>query len=355
MKYLALFATLVISMGMVACKHAAAAVTTVPVAITIFPTATQTVLPGGSVTFTETVTNTTNTAVTWEVNGNVGEDASDGLISTTGVYTAPSAVINPFDVTVTVVSSADSTKTASTTVAIVLPPAVAIAPTSVTLAAGATQQFTATTVPASQNVTWKVNGATGGNSAVGTITQAGLYTAPQVPAPGEPVSITAVLQSDTAEFATAAATLTYSNFSLQNSYAFSLRGSDRSGLLLRAGSVTADGKGKNTAGIEDINNGINLVQAAVSFTGTYNIGADGRGSVTFNDGFNGLGTASTFSLVIVSAQQVQMEELDTFAAASGEADLQVTTPSFNAGGLSRRVYVRLFRSRRRHETDFQRR
>ena len=56
--------------------------------------------------------------------------------------------------------------------------------------------------------------------------------------------------------------------------------------------------------------------------------ADGRGSVTFKDGFNGnpgAGTASKFSVVIVSAQQVQMEELDTFAAASGEADLQDTT------------------------------
>src|SRR5579862_8665566 len=232
MKYLALFATLVVSVGMVACKHAAAAASTLTVAITIFPTATQTVLPGGSFTFTETVTNTTNTAVTWEVDGNVGGDATDGLISTTGVYTAPSAVINPFDVTVTVVSSADSTKTASTTVAITLPPPVAIAPTSVTLAAGATQQFTATTVPANQNVLWYVNNAPGGNSVVGTVSPTGLYTAPQVPAPGEPVSITAVLQSDTAEFAAAAATLTYSNFSLQSSYAFSLRGSDRSGLLL---------------------------------------------------------------------------------------------------------------------------
>ena len=308
---------------------------TVSVAITIFPTATQTVLPGGSITFTETVTNTTNTAVTWEVNGNAGGDASDGLISTAGactastcVYTAPSAVINPFDVTVTVVSSADSTKTASTTVAIVLPPPVTIAPTSATVAAGATQQFTATTIPANQNVTWEVNGAAGGNSVVGTITQAGLYTAPQVPVPGEPVSISAVLQSDTAEFATAAVSLTYSNSSLQKSYAFSLRGSDPSGLLLRAGSVTADGNGNITAGIEDINNGINLVEPAVSFTGTYSIGPDGRGSVTFKDGFNGnpgAGTASTFSVVIVSAQQVQMEESDTFAAASGEADLQDTT------------------------------
>jgi putative Ig domain-containing protein len=338
MKYLALFATLVISMGIVACKKAAPPASTAPaVVVTIFPTATQTVLPGKTITFTETVTNTANTAVTWEVNGNVGGDTLDGTISTTGVYTAPTSVINPFDVQVTVVSAADSTKSASTTVAVSLPPPVIISPTSATVAAGATQQFTPTTTPANLPVNWAVNGVTGGNSVVGTVTQSGLYTAPQVPFAGGPVTVSAALQSDSTKFAVATATLTYSNFSLQKSYAFSLRGSDRSGLLLRAGSMTADGNGNITAGIEDINNGINLVQPGVSFTGTYSIGADGRGSVTFNDGFNGntpgAGNASKFSVVIVSAGQVQMEELDTFAAASGEADLQDAT-SFNTAAFS---------------------
>jgi hypothetical protein len=341
MKYLALFATLVISMGVVACKKAAAPATTPPVvAISIFPTATQTVLPSGIINFSETVTNTANTAVTWEVNGSLGGDITIGTISTTGLYTAPSLnnVINPFDVTVTVVSAADTTKVASTTVSIRLPPPVTIAPTSATVAAGATQQFTATTTPANLTLTWQVNGVTGGGPAIGTITPAGLYTAPQVPSPGGPVSISAALQSDNTKFAVATAVLTYSNFSLQKSYAFSLRGSDPSGLLLRAGSMTADGNGNITAGIEDINNGINLVQPAVPFVGTYNIGADGRGSATFKDGFNGTntlgaGNSSTFSVVIVSAGQVQMEELDTFAAASGEADLQDPT-SFKTSAFS---------------------
>ena len=340
MKYLALFATLAISMGMFACGKAAATTSTAPVvAVTIFPTATQTVLPGGTITFTGTVTNTTNTAVTWEVRGTVGGDTTIGTISTTGVYTAPSSnnVINPFDVTVTVVSSADASKTASTTVAIVLPPTVSVSPTAVTLAAGAKQQFTVTTVPANSAVTWDVNGTSGGSTAAGFITQAGLYTAPQVPFQGGPVTIRAVLQSATSQIGVATAVLTYSNSSLQKSYAFSLRGSDASGLLLRAGSFTADGNGNVTTGIEDINNGINSVHSAVSFTGTYKVGPDGRGSVTFNDGFNGSntlgsGNASTFSVVIVSTGQVQMEELDTFAAASGEADLQDTT-SFNTAAF----------------------
>lgn len=330
MKYLALLATLAISLGAVACKKPAAAASTVPVAITIYPTATQSVLPGGTINFTDTVSNTTNTAVTWEVNREDNGDITIGTISTSGVYTAPSAnnVINPFQVTVTVVSSADSTKSASTTVSIILPPPVALDVTTLTVPAGGTHQFTATTTPANLPVTWTVSGCSPPSSACGTITQNGLYTAPQIPPPGGIVTIEAALVADNTKFATATATLTYSNASLVGSYAFLLRGSDPSGLLLRAGSFTADGNGNITAGVEDINNGINRVGAVPSFKGTYTIGGDGRGSVTFNDGFSTVtgtgGGSSSFSIVIVSAGQAQMTELDTFASASGEADLQDT-------------------------------
>jgi hypothetical protein len=45
--------------------------------------------------------------------------------------------------------------------------------------AGATEQFTATVSgQANPTITWSVDGVTGGNSTVGTITSAGLYTAP---------------------------------------------------------------------------------------------------------------------------------------------------------------------------------
>jgi hypothetical protein len=54
-----------------------------------------------------------------------------------------------------------------------------VLPQSVTLAAGASQQFTATLQPASGGtVTWLVNGVAGGNTANGVITSGGLYTAP---------------------------------------------------------------------------------------------------------------------------------------------------------------------------------
>jgi hypothetical protein len=69
--------------------------------------------------FTDTVTGTTNTAVTWEVNNTAGGSATTGTISSTGVYTAPTQVPSPATVTVTVVSQADTTKSASAQVTVV--------------------------------------------------------------------------------------------------------------------------------------------------------------------------------------------------------------------------------------------
>ena len=43
----------------------------------------------GTQTFTATVTNTPNTAVTWDVNGVAGGNSTVGTISAAGVYSAP--------------------------------------------------------------------------------------------------------------------------------------------------------------------------------------------------------------------------------------------------------------------------
>jgi hypothetical protein len=77
--------------------------------------------------FTVTVTGTTNTAVTWQVNGVAGGSKATGFISTTGLYVAPSGVPTKADsmgnivhttVTVTAVSQANSGASGSTTVTI---------------------------------------------------------------------------------------------------------------------------------------------------------------------------------------------------------------------------------------------
>ena len=147
-----------------------------PVSVSISPT-TASVEIGNTVQFTATVSNTSNTAVTWQVNNVTGGNATVGTISTSGLYTAPAAVPNPNTVTVKAVSQADATKSASATVTITLVITVTVSPTPVTVPAGGTQQFTATVEnTANTAVTWKVNGVTGGNSTLGTISTGGLYT-----------------------------------------------------------------------------------------------------------------------------------------------------------------------------------
>ncbi len=62
---------------------------------------------GSNLLFTATVSGSSNNAVTWEVNGTTGGNATVGTIDTTGLYIAP--VTNPnTPVTITAVSQADS-------------------------------------------------------------------------------------------------------------------------------------------------------------------------------------------------------------------------------------------------------
>jgi len=84
-----------------------------------------------------------------------------------------------------------------------------------------------------------------------------------------------------------------SSFTSTAPYAFLLRGFDKNGPVVIAGSFTADGAGKITGGAEDINRAsgaqTNLsIQAAGS---SYTIGADNRGCLTLA---NSAGTTTTF-------------------------------------------------------------
>jgi hypothetical protein len=88
-----------------------------PVSVSISP-ASATVRINRALQFTATVQGTSNTAVTWQVNGITGGNKTVGMISTSGRYTAPSAVPSPSTVTVTAVSAADPTKSGSAAVKI---------------------------------------------------------------------------------------------------------------------------------------------------------------------------------------------------------------------------------------------
>ncbi len=96
-----------------------------------------------------------------------------------------------------------------TPITVVVPVAVSVSPASVTLVAGVgTQAFTASVANASDTrVAWYVNDVVGGNATVGTITTAGLYTAPaQRPDPAT-VTVKAVAVADVSKAGTASVTI----------------------------------------------------------------------------------------------------------------------------------------------------
>src|SRR5256884_4976353 len=96
----------------------ASATTQVPsVSVTISPIF-VTVAPSATEQFSDTVTGSNNTAVTWAVNGVTGGNSTFGTVSTSGLSAAPAPVPNPATATVTAVLQADPTKAASATVTI---------------------------------------------------------------------------------------------------------------------------------------------------------------------------------------------------------------------------------------------
>ncbi len=87
-----------------------------------------------------------------------------------------------------------------------VPVTVTVDPAAVTLASGATQQFGATVHGSTDpRVTWAVDGVNGGNSTVGAITSAGLYTAPST---AETHTVRAISVADPNAFADATVTVT---------------------------------------------------------------------------------------------------------------------------------------------------
>ncbi|MBN8249688.1 MAG: DUF1800 family protein, partial [Verrucomicrobia bacterium] len=180
------------------------------VAVAVAPS-NATVVTGANRTFTATVTGTTNTAVTWAVNGITGGSATLGRISTGGRYVAPATVPSPATVTVRATSVANPSVSRSVTVTLSAPlPAVTVTvtPAMVTTALGTSQSFAATVAGSTNTtVTWSVNGVNGGSAANGTISTAGRYTAPATMPASATVTVRATSAANPAGYAQAVMTL----------------------------------------------------------------------------------------------------------------------------------------------------
>jgi hypothetical protein len=154
----------------------------------------------GSTTFTATVTGTNSPSqlVTW--------NATAGSIDINGVFTAPAATSSQQVITITATSIADGTKFGTATVtiaaAVTAVSSVSVSPSSGVLIGGLATQFTATVVGTNsppQSVTWSTN--------LGTISAAGVLTAPAATSVDQTVVVTATSVFDTSKFGTATMTI----------------------------------------------------------------------------------------------------------------------------------------------------
>ncbi len=126
---------------------------------------------------------------------------------------------------------------------------VVVDPKTQSVVVAATQQFTAT-VTGSTNmaVAWSVGGTNCSTQDCGSITAAGLYTAPKtIPNPAL-VVVTATANANSADFGAAAVTIIAApapaSAMLRGTYTFLLFGSDAEGPLSIGGAFEADGSGQ---------------------------------------------------------------------------------------------------------------
>ncbi|HVZ61658.1 MAG TPA: LamG-like jellyroll fold domain-containing protein [Terriglobales bacterium] len=176
---------------------AAVTVTAVPptVQVTVSPTTTS-VQAGASSQFAAAVTGVTDTRVTWTT--------TNGAVSASGLYVAPSTT-GTYQVKATSVADTTKSATATVTVTAIPPPpqtvSIGLQPGSVTLAPAGQQQLTATVTGSTNTaVTWTATG--------GSVSSSGLYTAPA--SPGS-YTVTATSAADTTKKASTSVTVVAAN------------------------------------------------------------------------------------------------------------------------------------------------
>jgi hypothetical protein len=134
-------------------------------------------------------------ALTWKIS------PLRGTVTAGGLYTAPADALMGETVTVTAASAANAAVSGSGVVHLTAPVTIALGPGSATVAGSATQQFTATVSgAATTSVSWILA------PSIGSITPAGLFTAPPATSTAQTITITAVSTADSTK--TASATIT---------------------------------------------------------------------------------------------------------------------------------------------------
>ncbi|HEV2490223.1 MAG TPA: hypothetical protein VGT03_10475 [Candidatus Acidoferrales bacterium] len=213
-----------------------------------------------------------------------------------------------------------------------------------TLPVNAQTLIAATTTNDSSNsgVDWSVtcgsSGTCGSFNPAHTVSGATtIFTAPFATPSGSAVTITAKSAKDSSKSKSAMVTITqFSNATLNGNFVFSFSGLESSAGAIYSvdGVFAADGSGTITAGEQDFRDP--STSAFNTLTGTYSIGADGRGTITLITGNPSIGVSGTMTLgvVIVSGgSHAMITEFDSFGSARGTMDPQTLT-AFSSSTLS---------------------
>jgi hypothetical protein len=167
---------------------------------------------------------------------------------------------------------------------------------------------------------------------LGSISAQGVYTASLIPPAGQSVTITATSQAVASETMSVPVTIVFGDKVLSGSYVFSASGRlvSSNSYWARAGYFTAGGGA--LSGIEDTNQGgapnivdnnTNIAATPIprSFTGSYAIDSDGRGTIQFCEDTNspcpmGGPASSSFRIAVVSPSQVEIIEFSPSGSTS---------------------------------------
>ncbi len=189
------------------------------ISVTVTPSS-GSVMLGNQSLFTAAVKNSSDSTVTWSVNGVAGGAAQMGTISASGVYTAPGDLPIPANLTVTATSHADVSKSGSAIVTVQSDVVIGLpgggGTNAVPVELGATHAFLAVVSSGAhpdKSVVWSVSGASC-PLLCGSVDASGNYTAPQILPASPNVTLTARSVADSSKQVSAAITIT-SNFVLQ--------------------------------------------------------------------------------------------------------------------------------------------
>ena len=210
---------LTFALSLAACASGPGGSSTTPptpqITVTIAPNS-GTVLLGNTLTFSATITNTSDTSVFWSVNGISGGSPQVGTISADGIFTAPADLPPGAKVQVTATSHADSSKSSIAGVTVSSDVAVSLSPVSSSVELGALQAFHASITSSGKPdpaIRWSLSGPACPNNC-GAIDANGNYTAPAILPSAPSVTLTATSVADPSKQNSTIVAIT-SHFALQ--------------------------------------------------------------------------------------------------------------------------------------------